>query len=47
MYLFIDLYDGVSEVIDADEAKEYMDGIHVTKGDKKVWLGEEHLLVQL
>lgn len=47
MYLLIDLYDGLSRVIDSDEAKEYKGGIQVTKGDKNVWQGEEHLLVQL
>jgi hypothetical protein len=49
MYLLIDLWDGISEVISAEEAKEYMEeaGVEVTKGDRKVWLGEEQLLVQL
>jgi hypothetical protein len=52
MYLEIDLYDGLSSVVYEDEDLkrnlEYIEGCGKYKeGDKKVWVGEEVMFVEL
>jgi len=46
-YILIDLYNGSSEILPAEEAKEAIKGLKKKKGDVTVWRGEEYLVVEL
>lgn len=46
-YILIDLYNGSSEVLPFEEAKEAVLGLKKKKGDVTVWRGEEYLVIEV
>lgn len=46
-YILIDLYNGSSEILPFEEAKEAVLGLKKKKGDVNVWKGEEYMVVEV
>lgn len=46
-YILIDLYNGSSEILSFEEAKEAVLGLKKKKGDVNVWKGEEYMVVEV
>jgi hypothetical protein len=46
-YILIDLYNGSSEILPFEEAKEAVLGLKKKKGDLTLWKGEEYMVVEI
>ena len=46
-YIVIDLYTGVSEMIEDEYAQDMIDGCELVEGDRKVYRCEEYIVVCL
>jgi hypothetical protein len=46
-YILIDLYNGSSEILPFEEAKEAVLGLKKKKGDVNVWKGEGYMVVEV
>jgi hypothetical protein len=46
-YIVVDLYEGISDLISEEEAKEAIMGCDKVVGDVTVWRSEEYLVIEL
>lgn len=46
-YLHVDLYTGESKLVNKQEASSFVKGLKLVKGAKRIWFGEEYIIVEL